>query len=105
MQNSLQASSCIRMQHIQLLPFAYETSVRPVPQGQLRGIWLLHRTHFRILLAGVCIFVINMCSRHSGVVILQLDFVPELRLLLSKLVWKWLALCTSPDDQSTAAKH
>ena len=92
------------MQHAQLLPVAYEVTARPVPQEQLRGNWLLHRTHFWVLLAGVCIFVINMRSRHGGVVILQLDLMPELRLLLSKLVRKRLALCTSHDDQSTAAK-
>jgi hypothetical protein len=53
--------------------------------------------HLWILLAGVCIFVIDMRARHGSVVVLQLDLVPELRLLLPKLVGKRLALCTRRD--------
>ena len=85
---------CIK--HTKLpLCFWHPSAEMPVTYGQheLRACHAL--AYFWVLLAGVRILVINMRPRHGCVVILQLDLMPQLRLLLPKLVWKRLPLCTS----------
>lgn len=54
---------------------------------------MLQVTHLGILLASVRILVVHLRARHGRVVILQLDLMPELRLLLSELIRQGLALC------------